>query len=245
MKIHITKQGDSLEIIANKYSVSKQDLIGINSHINPSSSLIPGLKLKIPENAIRKDLPNQDHIQKYYPNIDTFGIPITNQQIPSAIPIGLKPFPNSIMDNKEESSSLKENKTSNIAQSQSLKEENKSNDKINAHNTTPPTWNNWNEFSTNESFNQQGTQTPWQPYQHFFQNFSPQHQDARFFPGLVIPPIFPYPYYGYGWAYPMFGWGYGRPHWHHRNTNSADQRESALLTPPHPYCYNWSFPMFG
>ena len=84
MKIHITKQGETVETVAGKYAVSTQDLIGINPHINMTSDLVPGLKLKIPDVA-RTDKTN-DNIEKYYPNLEQH----SKEQ---AVPIGLKPFP--------------------------------------------------------------------------------------------------------------------------------------------------------
>jgi len=84
MKIHITKQGESLDTIANTYAVSKQDLTGINPHINLASELVPGLKLKIPDTSSRTE--KDHHIEKFYPNLDH---PYMKEQ---AVPIGLKPF---------------------------------------------------------------------------------------------------------------------------------------------------------
>lgn len=86
MKIHITKQGETIEEVAGKYAVSHQDLIGINPHINLASDLVPGLKLKIPDVA-RTERTN-DHIEKFYPHLDQ-GQPLNEQ----AVPIGLKSFP--------------------------------------------------------------------------------------------------------------------------------------------------------
>jgi LysM repeat protein len=87
MKIHITKQGETIEEVASKYSVSNQDLIGINPHLNLTSDLVPGLKLKIPDIA-RTDKKN-DHIEKFYPNLE-YDQKLKEQ----TVPIGLKPFPN-------------------------------------------------------------------------------------------------------------------------------------------------------
>lgn len=71
MKIHIVQRDDTFKTIAEKYSVSVQDLIGMNTHINHLAPLVPGLKVKVPSPA-RKEAPNvAQHIQKYYPNIDT------------------------------------------------------------------------------------------------------------------------------------------------------------------------------
>jgi|GEM_PF-1920308 len=86
MKIHITKQGESLETIANSYAVSRQDLTGINPHVNLASELVPGLKLKIPDaSRVEKD----HHIEKFYPNLDHHHNQYMKEQ---AVPIGLKPF---------------------------------------------------------------------------------------------------------------------------------------------------------
>ena len=71
MKIHIVQRDDTFESIADKYSVSVQDLVGMNTHINHLAPLVSGLKVKVPSPA-RKEAPNvAQHIQKYYPNIDT------------------------------------------------------------------------------------------------------------------------------------------------------------------------------
>lgn len=70
MKIHIVQRNDTFDSIAEKYKVSVQDLIGMNTHINHLTPLVPGLKVKVPS-PIRKDEPNvAQNIQKYYPNID-------------------------------------------------------------------------------------------------------------------------------------------------------------------------------
>lgn len=84
MKIHITKQGESTETIASTYAVSRQDLIGINPHINLSSELVPGLKLKIPEASRAQKAP---HIEKFYPNLDS-----NSYSKEQAVPIGMKPL---------------------------------------------------------------------------------------------------------------------------------------------------------
>ncbi|MGL4373385.1 MAG: LysM peptidoglycan-binding domain-containing protein, partial [Turicibacter sp.] len=70
MKIHIVQRNDSFQTIANKYGVSVQDLIGMNTHINHLTGLVPGLKVKVPSQQ-RKEEPTVDqHIQKYYPNLE-------------------------------------------------------------------------------------------------------------------------------------------------------------------------------
>ena len=71
MKIHIVQRNDTFQSIAEKYNVSVQDLIGMNTHINHLAGLVPGLKVKVPS-PVRKDESNvAQHIQKYYPNLDT------------------------------------------------------------------------------------------------------------------------------------------------------------------------------
>ena len=79
MKIHITKQGESLDDIANNYSVSRQDLAGINPHVNLTTELVPGLKLKIP---VANRTVKNEHIEQFFPNLEH----------DEAVPIGLKPF---------------------------------------------------------------------------------------------------------------------------------------------------------
>lgn len=84
MKIHITKQGESLEILSNHYAVSKQDLIGINPHVNLASDLVPGLKLKIPDTNRADKL---ESFENFYPKMDASEI-----DKEKAVPIGLKPY---------------------------------------------------------------------------------------------------------------------------------------------------------
>ncbi len=88
MKIHIVQRDDTFESIAERYSVSVQDLIGMNTHINHLAPLVPGLKVKVPSPA-RKEAPNvAQHIQKYYPNIDTETIDL--QTASTAEPVAVK-----------------------------------------------------------------------------------------------------------------------------------------------------------
>ena len=51
MKIHIVQRNDTFESIARKYDVSIQDLVGMNTHINPQAGLVPGLKVKVPSHV--------------------------------------------------------------------------------------------------------------------------------------------------------------------------------------------------
>lgn len=55
MKIHIVQRNDTFQSIAEKYNVSVQDLIGMNTHINHLAGLVPGLKVKVPS-PVRKVL---------------------------------------------------------------------------------------------------------------------------------------------------------------------------------------------
>ena len=71
MKIHIVQRNDTFESIAGKYDVSVQDLVGMNTHINPQAGLVPGLKVKVPSSARKEESNVTQHIQKYYPNLDT------------------------------------------------------------------------------------------------------------------------------------------------------------------------------
>jgi len=86
MKIHITKQGETVEKIATLYGVSKQDLTGINPHINHSSELVPGLKLKIPDSAT---VPKNESISKFFPSLSEEAKKLKDK----AVPIGLKQMP--------------------------------------------------------------------------------------------------------------------------------------------------------
>ena len=71
MKIHIVQRNDTFETIATRYGISVQDLIGTNTHINYTSGLVPGLKVKIPMPPRQEEPMVDQHIQKYYPSIDT------------------------------------------------------------------------------------------------------------------------------------------------------------------------------
>ena len=66
MKIQITKKGDTIEKIANKFAISIQDLIDFNPHINLTVDLTPGIKLIIPPT---KGVDSQ--IKRSYSNLDT------------------------------------------------------------------------------------------------------------------------------------------------------------------------------
>ena len=82
MKIHIVQRNDTFQSIAEKYNVSVQDLIGMNTHINHLAGLVPGLKVKVPS-PVRKEESNvAQHIQKYYPNLDTNPIELKPTQAP-------------------------------------------------------------------------------------------------------------------------------------------------------------------
>ena len=71
MKIHIVQRNDTFQSIAEKYNVSVQDLIGMNTHINHLTGLVPGLKVKVPSPDRKEESNVAQHIQKYYPNLDT------------------------------------------------------------------------------------------------------------------------------------------------------------------------------
>lgn len=87
MKIHIVQRNDTFQSIAEKYNVSVQDLIGMNTHINHLTGLVPGLKVKVPS-PVRKEESNvAQHIQKYYPNLDTNPIELKPTNAPAAEPV--------------------------------------------------------------------------------------------------------------------------------------------------------------
>lgn len=91
MKIHIVQRNDTFDSIAEKYNVSVQDLIGMNTHINHLTPLVPGLKVKVPS-PVRKDEPSvAQNIQKYYPNIDQETINL--QTASTAESVGVKTTP--------------------------------------------------------------------------------------------------------------------------------------------------------
>ena len=191
MKIHITKQGETVENVANKYAVSNQDLIGINPHINLTSDLVPGLKLKIPDIA-RTEKPT-DHIEKFYPNLEH-----EKKLKEQAVPIGLKPLPH-----------MHPEATAAAAHHHP-----------HAHHTPEYTtpWSHLDEHTVplNPESHQQ-SHYPWNPSHH---TFHPYDTRAFIPPIGYYPPYPPYPYpypsYGYGFLpIPGFGPGYGFGHgWH-------------------------------
>ena len=190
MKMHITKQGESIETITNRYAVSKQDLTGINPHVNLSSDLVPGLKLKIPDTHRTE---KNEHIENFYPNLEA------EQHLKEqAVPIGLKPF--------ESTHALGNDK---IRPNQHTHEE--ISQPIPSTPSTP--WGHLDEHTThlNPETNQQ---FPWNQQ---FPSFSPHDTRLLIPPVPYYPPYSPYPYqypylgygYGYGLPIPVFGFGGG------------------------------------
>jgi len=209
MKIHITKQGESLETIANTYSVSRQDLTGINPHVNLASELVPGLKLKIPDaSRVEKD----HHIEKFYPNLDHQHHQYMKEQ---AVPIGLKPF-----DEPHTHTLAQHPPTAHPPHPQHP------DGAIPMTNQHQPPWGHLAEHTTHLTPESVGHYHPWN---HPFPPFAPQ-QDAR----AIIPPLpyyppyppapyppYGYPPYGYGIPVPIpvpgfaSGYGFGHGHgWH-------------------------------
>ena len=204
MKIHITKQGESIDTIANKYTVSKQDLTGINPHVNLSSDLVPGLKLKIPDVSRTE---KNEHIEKFYPNFDHEKF--LKEQ---AVPVGLKQVEN---NPRPEYHTHGQHMNAEMPYPE--------------HPTHPmsnpsPPWGHLGEDTTHLNLNPEMPQHhPWnQPYP----PFSTPDTRAIFPPMPYYPPYAPYGYgypysypygYGYGYGLPFFGFGpgYGFGHgWH-------------------------------
>jgi len=187
MKIHITKQGESIDTIANTYAVSKQDLTGINPHVNLASDLVPGLKLKIPD-ASRAE--KNEHIEKFYPNLDH-----EKHLKEQAVPIGLKPLNEDHAHGHHTSAEV----THPTHPPHSLHQapHHETTQEI-PHHESP--WGHLGEHTTHlnpESMHHY----PWnQPYPSF------SAPDARAF----IPPVPYYPPYPYPYGYPPYG-GYGLP----------------------------------
>jgi morphogenetic protein associated with SpoVID len=74
MKIHVVKRGDTLWNLAEKYGVDFEQLKKINSHLADPDNLMPGMKVKIPTNAVpvkkdaaKKELPKKDLLKKETP----------------------------------------------------------------------------------------------------------------------------------------------------------------------------------
>ena len=180
MKIHITKQGETLDEITKKYNLSKQDLMGINPHIDFNASLVSGLKLKIPEKDRSEQSPN---VENFYPRLDH------EQQLKEqAVPIGLKPFPQVAAGGIHSEAHPGQTTTGNSIYGH-LNESS-----IPLGTTTPhpnPPWNPY--FPTSQS---QDMRLPYPPY------YPP-------YPPYPYPYPYPYPAYGYGLPLPLPGFGYG------------------------------------
>jgi len=216
MKIHITKQGESIDTIANTYSVSRQDLTGINPHVNLASDLVPGLKLKIPD-ASRAE--KNEHIEKFYPNLNH-----EKHLKEHAVPIGAKPL-------KEEHSHVHDHHTpaeathpthpphphAEVSHHPHLPHH------AHHHEATHPAphheapWSHLGEHTTHLN----PEMMHHYPWNHPFPPFSAPDTRALIPPVPFYPP-YPYPPYGYppyGYGYPLpipgFGPGYGFGHgWH-------------------------------
>jgi len=228
MKIHITKQGDTLEMLASKYSVSHQDLLGLNSHINPASTLTPGLKLKIPQSR-NFDTTGAEHIQKYYPNIDTTGAKIEHPNLHST-PIGAETAQNGI-GNSAENFHVFGHQTENISTHQ--------------HSHVQAKESHINEKESQASEKGQAPHPhpwydPWQVHAYYEQLDSQRKFFPGFVPGFFPPPFFPFypvPWFGFGWPRPGFGGGWhGGWHGgggHHRDADMQSTTPPAASTPPH------------
>ncbi|MCL2558862.1 MAG: LysM peptidoglycan-binding domain-containing protein [Turicibacter sp.] len=190
MKIHITKQGETIEEVAGQYSVSQQDLIGINPHINLTSNLVSGLKLKIPDVIRAKSSQANEHIEKFYPNLEN-----AQSLNEHAVPIGMKPFPE--------------------AQGEATAVSGQHHAHTPEH-TTP--WSHLNEQV--HALNKEAPpHHPWNPGSHHFSSLHPHHR-LIVPPMPYYPPPYPYygyPPYGYGYGVPIpipgFGPGFGGG-WH-------------------------------
>ena len=183
MKIHITKQGESIDTIASDYAVSRQDLTGINPHVNMATDLVPGLKLKIPQtNRMEKN----ESIEQFFPNL--------NQE--EVKPIGMKPF-------ETEGAPVKEPHITN--HESHLEPGHIEAVPYGTEQISP--WSHLADHHTHLSTNQ-GAQHPWNPQ---FNGFTPgQGQDMRaIIPPMPYYPPYPYPnpYYGY----PPYGYGVPLP----------------------------------
>ena len=193
MKIHITKQGESIETITSKYAVSKQDLTGINPHVNLSSELVAGLKLKIPDT--NRLAPNP-HIENFYPNLE-FEQNLKEQ----SVPIGLKPLEATPVSELPAQELPNQQPTGNSAKSI----------------PNPPPWAHLGDNFTHLNPHPE-QQFPWNPS--FLSNSATDTRLAMTSPYFLPYPPYPYPAYGYGLPYgfgvpfPIFGFGpgYGNPY---------------------------------
>ena len=191
MKIHITKQGETLDEITKKYNLSQQDLMGINPHIDFNASLVSGLKLKIPET---REVGPTSNMENFYPRLDH------EQQLKEqAVPIGLKPFPE-VNASHETPEMNPQHPASDHPIYGHL------NESSTYLNTAPPHLSPpWNPYFP--SVGNQDMRLPYPPY------YPP-------YPPYPYPYPYPYPAYGYGLPlpFPGFGFGHGFGHgghgWH-------------------------------
>jgi len=204
MKVHITKQGESIDTIANKYTVSKQDLTGINPHVNLSSDLVPGLKLKIPD-ASRTE--KNEHIEKFYPNLDHEKF--LKEQ---AVPIGLKPFESPPVHGQHgHTHGHTHHPPHQHTHTEAIYPEHPT------HSTSRPDapwghetpWGHLGEHTTHLNLNPETPQH--YPWNHPSPPFSTSDARAIFPPIPYYPPYYPYGY-GYGYGYPYsYPYSYGLP----------------------------------
>lgn len=73
MIYYIIKPGDTIEMIAEKYRLTINEIVSINPHFRSWEYLAPGAKLRIPEvsETIKEELDSiEPFIEDYYPKID-------------------------------------------------------------------------------------------------------------------------------------------------------------------------------
>jgi len=75
MKFHIVQVNEKVQDISRKYSVSLEEIVKLNRHINHIDNVVPGMKIRLPilSDEVSDELKdNFLDIEKYYPKIDDF-----------------------------------------------------------------------------------------------------------------------------------------------------------------------------
>ncbi|MDA1477426.1 SafA/ExsA family spore coat assembly protein [Bacillus changyiensis] len=67
MKIHIVQKGDTLENIAQKYEVDFKELKSLNSQLSNPDLIMPGMKIKVPSEAVPVKKEEQVNMRKEFP----------------------------------------------------------------------------------------------------------------------------------------------------------------------------------
>ena len=83
MIYHIIKPGETIQLIANKYKLTENEIIRINPHFRSWENLAPGAKLRIPEmsESVLDEIDElEPFIEDYYPKINIDEIIINKEK---------------------------------------------------------------------------------------------------------------------------------------------------------------------